>query len=125
MKQLGDTEDRRDANRETAKPAVPGLYLHLFHGRNSPEQDMEDWGFDGPFIGPLQLVRSTYNNELELTFDNVEDHDRFFLREVIARSSLDCFYSQVGNLKIISDVVEYEGKYYGDWDISYLDGEEG
>lgn len=31
-------------------------YLHLFHGRKDPNQQMDDWGEDGPYIGPLHAV---------------------------------------------------------------------
>ena len=31
-----------------ARPSKPGLYLGLFHGRDTPNQAMHGWGFDGP-----------------------------------------------------------------------------
>ncbi|GEM_PF-912660 len=37
-----------------------GLYLHLYHGRKDPDEDLEDWGSDGPVIGPLAYVHTTY-----------------------------------------------------------------
>jgi hypothetical protein len=40
------------------------LYLHLFHGRDRPDQSLDDWGFDGPHFGPLSAVHQTYNTEL-------------------------------------------------------------
>jgi len=36
------------------------LYLRLYHGRKDPEQDMEEWGFNGPTFGPLSAVVMTY-----------------------------------------------------------------
>lgn len=32
-----------------------GLYVHLFHGRNHPTEQLSDWGFSGPVIGPVHL----------------------------------------------------------------------
>lgn len=29
------------------------VYLRLFHGRNKIDDDMNDWGFDGPIVGPI------------------------------------------------------------------------
>ena len=29
------------------------MYLRLYHGRTDPNQQMDDWGFGGPIIGPL------------------------------------------------------------------------
>src|SRR3546814_15424074 len=45
--------------------AVVSVYLHLFHGRNSPDQDMDDWGFDGPTIGPPDYVHTTYGDNIQ------------------------------------------------------------
>lgn len=28
----------------------PSVILHLYHGRNTPDEDMDDWGFGGPRI---------------------------------------------------------------------------
>ena len=40
---------------------VPGkMYLRLYHGRKDPNQQMVDWGFDGPTFGPLSSYVHTY-----------------------------------------------------------------
>lgn len=40
---------------------LPGrMYLRLYHGRTDPDQDMDDWGFDGPTFGPLCAYVHTY-----------------------------------------------------------------
>jgi hypothetical protein len=42
-------------------PLVPGnMYLRLYHGRNDPDQEMDDWGFNGPTFGPLSSYVHTY-----------------------------------------------------------------
>ena len=42
-------------------PLTPGkMYLRLYHGRNNPEQQMDDWGFVGPTFGPLSSYVHTY-----------------------------------------------------------------
>ena len=42
-------------------PLQPGrLYLHLFHGRTDPAEELADWGFAGPTFGSLQSVHQTY-----------------------------------------------------------------
>lgn len=35
------------------------VYLYLFHGRATPDEDVEDWGCEGPAIGPLDYVHTT------------------------------------------------------------------
>jgi hypothetical protein len=41
------------------------LYIRLFHGRVDPEQDMDDWGSDGPIFGPYHFVHTTYTSFYE------------------------------------------------------------
>lgn len=38
------------------------LSLKLFHGRSHPGEQLDDWGFDGPCLGPLSGVHLTYGN---------------------------------------------------------------
>lgn len=59
----------------------PGMYLGLFHGRTKPDQDMTDWGFHGPVIGPLEFVHTTYASEVKLQFTDPEDFRRYFPKE--------------------------------------------
>ena len=42
------------------------LYIRLFHGRTNPNQDMDDWGFDGPVLGPYQFAHTTYVSHVKL-----------------------------------------------------------
>lgn len=42
-------------------PLQPGkMYVRLYHGRTNPDQEMDDWGFDGPTFGPLSCYVHTY-----------------------------------------------------------------
>lgn len=36
------------------------MFIHLFHGRKDPEEDLDDWGEDGPVLGPFCNVQTTY-----------------------------------------------------------------
>jgi hypothetical protein len=42
------------------------VYLHLFHGRKSPDEQLDDWGEDGPVLGPLKYVHTTYARDLKV-----------------------------------------------------------
>jgi len=110
-------EDRRDPKRGAAAPIKPGMYLNLFHGRADPKQDMDDWGEGGPTIGPLQFGHTTYASEIKLNFKEVEDHDRYFIREVSSWNyrSGDIQFRTEAELEIAEDMVFYDGMYYGDW----------
>jgi hypothetical protein len=38
------------------------LSLWLFHGRKHPNEKLDDWGFDGPCLGPLTGVHLAYGH---------------------------------------------------------------
>jgi len=100
------------------------VYLRLFHGRDNPEQDMPDWGFDGPVIGPLEYVHVTYMCDIK--FACSEDVMRKFFPDYAAeydafckaRPNSNCPFWTDHNLVIASDLVKYDGKFYGDWSVS-------
>ena len=71
------------------------LYIRLFHGRTDPNQDMDDWGTDGPVFGPYEFAHTTYMWDLKL-----------------GKSKGNC-----DELYTHEDMVYYDGVYYGDWSI--------
>ena len=71
------------------------LYIRLFHGRTDPNQDMDEWGSDGPVLGPYQFVHTTYTSFIKFGKSNGYC-DEMFLHE---------------------DMLYYDGVYYGDWSI--------
>lgn len=76
----------------------PGIYIHLFHGRENPEEEMEDWGDDGPVLGPFDWLHVTY----------------------LCTFALGCVKDVVWDLETAAHcegLVYYDGVYYGDFDI--------
>ena len=72
------------------------LYLKLFHGRKAPDEQLDDWGSDGPIFGPYSHAHTTY-----------QCHVRF------GKSDGGC-----DELSIVeSELVYYDGVYYGDWSV--------
>lgn len=69
------------------------IYIRLFHGRKNPNQEMDDWGFDGPVFGPYSGIHGVYCNYIHLT-KNDGNRD---------------------SLKVHEDLVYYDNCYYGDW----------
>lgn len=51
-----------------SSPSEPGTYLKLLHGRETPDEEMDDWGPDGPWIGPLEWFHCTYMTFISLGF---------------------------------------------------------
>lgn len=92
-------------------PDRPGLYLALFHGRDSRDEHMKDWGFNGPVIGPLEWVHTTYASQMRLMFSCVDDEKRYFSK-ANSPDAHDFF--------IDGDMIAYGGKFYGDWSVFYV-----
>jgi hypothetical protein len=55
-------------NTVSPRPAKPGLYLAMTHGRHHPDDQLNGWGFDGPTIGPLKWCHTTYATEVRFEF---------------------------------------------------------
>ena len=98
-----------DVYSQDKRPPQGGLYLHLFHGRNSPEEELEDWGEDGPYIGPLKSVHVTYLSTLHVEFE--------------AGFTSLC-HGEGDPLFFHQDLLYFKGKYYGDWTVQFLAPEE-
>lgn len=71
------------------------VYLELFHGRRSPTEELDDWGSQGPILGPLAYVHTTYATDVKIETCNGVD----------------------GVFRIENDVLFYDGMYYGDWSV--------
>jgi len=74
------------------------IYIRLFHGRTNANQDMNEWGLDGPIFGPYEFVHTTYALNLKLSKNGL--CSEFFCYE---------------------DMVYYDGVYYGDWSVFGLE----
>jgi hypothetical protein len=143
----------------------PGLYLGLFHGRDSKDEVLHDWGYNGPAIGPLKFAHTTYASEIKLEFVDHEDWKRYFpdenavsgfqigpaftgsrfiglgeeeigsfdnakggwpklndpavRQDLLDRQLVSHFDFKVdADLQVVGDgLVEFRGKYYGDWTV--------
>lgn len=85
-------------NTDSVDQLKPGVYLGLFHGRKTPDEQLDGWGENGPVIGPLAYVHTTYLTHIR--FCPVGEDDPT-------------------DLNIIEDMVEFDGMYYGDWTVFF------
>lgn len=92
------------------KPNAPGLYLGLLHGRDAPTDQPQEWGYNGPLIGPLKYVHTTYASTVRIEFEDIEHARQYGFEEV----------DQMFDLH--EDLFVFQGKYYGDWTVSRFDG---
>jgi hypothetical protein len=83
------------------------LFLHLFHGRTHPYEDMDDWGFDGPSLGPLNYVHTTYGNHVRVCFTSADAELKFFPQPAQYPDSQD--------IVMVDDMLAFNGAFYGDW----------
>ena len=70
------------------------MYLELFHGRNFPDEHLDDWGFEGPIIGPFDNAHGTYTTHMKLWSERLQ---------------------ATYEVPFHDDMIEYDGKYFGDW----------
>ncbi|KKN98543.1 hypothetical protein LCGC14_0146540 [marine sediment metagenome] len=74
------------------------VYLELYHGRSDPTQDMDDWGTQGPVLGPFKCIITTYMFTIRCMRDDTAEKELW--------------------LDVHGDMLLYNGVYYGDWCIS-------
>jgi hypothetical protein len=74
---------------------VKQVALQLFHGQRSPDEDMDNWGTQGP-VFLVDYVHVTYRCDIKLG---------------IPEPAGD------GDLRFVDDLVFYDGVYYGDWSV--------
>ena len=69
-------------------------YFKLLHGRHRADENLDDWGFNGPVFGPLDWFHITYLQTFRFGRDNLE-----------------------AALATFGDMFVWKGKYYGDAEI--------
>lgn len=74
------------------------VYLELFHGRHTPDEKLDKWGFEGPVLGPFPYVHITYGCDINLGDDANEN------------SLTDISVDKDG-------MVQFAGGYYGDMSV--------
>jgi hypothetical protein len=72
------------------------MYIELLHGRDDPKEEMEDFGFKGPIIGPFSFMHVSYLHLIRL-------------------SKLDFNNGRYYTLDLAEDMLKVGDSYYGDW----------
>lgn len=92
---------------EESKALPSGTYLALFHGRDDATIEMDDWGFNGPMIGPIIGFHVTYADHIRVGFNTVQEAIKFFPHAD----------DNWVDLEFVNDCLKYEGKFYGDYTV--------
>ena len=88
------------------RPDKPGMYLALFHGRDGRREQMHQFGFAGPLLGPLLYCHTTYLSDIKILFEEAED------------AQLCCGSEEKDViLSVVDDMIHFENAYYGDWSV--------
>lgn len=74
-----------------------GQYISFFHGRKDPEEHMDDWGIQGPIVGPTQI---------SWTYGSIKLHDA---------PDWDDIHFLNYNKKW--DLIPIDNVYYGDFEV--------
>lgn len=86
-----------------------GLYLELTHGFKTEEDRAaaNAWGANGPALGPLLWVHTTYAQTVGICFVDIDTAKSFG------------FCATDIMVDIINDCFPYKGMLYGDWSVYY------
>lgn len=79
------------------EPPERMLFIRFYHGRNTPDETMNEWGFEGPIVGPCCLM---------WTYGNMR----------IGTPSLDEDDGVVDIEPRFDNLIEIDGKFYGDFE---------
>lgn len=93
--------------------------LRLIHGRRDPNQEMDDWGFDGPDIDHVEWLHVTYNATFNLGFATEEAARA--AQELTGWESWDENCLAIPFIEGLVHVPKL-GAYFGDWEIQIGEG---
>ena len=88
------------------EPKLHGMYLKLFHGRSPIDLELDDWGDDGPWIGPIKWFHCAYMTTFSLCFAGDEEIEIFHYQ-----------FDVPSPIFICNGLIYVDGVYYGDWDL--------
>lgn len=52
------------------------MQLHMYHGRLSVDQDMDDWGTEGPYLKGVEYIVVTYMSTFRVGFIDQASFDQ-------------------------------------------------
>jgi hypothetical protein len=77
------------------------VYIELLHGRHYPNEELGDWGFNGPVLGPFPFFHITYGIHIKLGDEGI----------IVMGKEID-FPSWDSN-----DYIDFLGGLYGDMSV--------
>lgn len=93
-----------------SKESEMPVYLNFFHGRHTSDEELDDWGFNGPVFGPFSTVQVTYGCHIK-TIDREGDLTQFTIDKDGLVEALGAFY---GDFEIV-DVKTFKRGFKNRW----------
>lgn len=117
-----------DQQGDTPRLIPDAVYISLFHGRDTVEEEMEDRGYQGPIIGPFRYVQITYMSDIKFAMEKEAFKAAF---PDIYQSWVSAGYSNAAgdydvstgvtwiehSIQPVEDCFPWQGKFYGDFSI--------
>jgi hypothetical protein len=90
------------------------MNLKIFHGRWTPDEEMDDWGFDGPVLTNIQYGHITYCEDMKVFFKTKEACEAAQARTGWRRDEENTLLAYIKDGMLC---VEWQGRpaYFGDW----------
>lgn len=86
--------------------------MMMIHGRKDPDEEMDDWGFNGPILEGVEYLVVTYNAHYRLGFVDAESCAK--AKEVTGWDEWD--QNQL-LIEFHHDMVKTKEGYFGDWEV--------
>jgi hypothetical protein len=51
------------------------VYLFFYHGRHTSKEELDDWGVNGPILGPFTAIQITYGCHIKALSNSPINHD--------------------------------------------------
>lgn len=94
------------------------LYIHLFHGRVHPGERLEDWGFEGPLVGPIDYFQVTYKGVQRYEYERSD----LGAKNALAFNATPI--NETKDVEFVDDMFKFEGFYFGDFSIATYSDQE-
>lgn len=97
---------------------IPGVYLSCWHGFKDMEQRelTDDWGSEGPIIGPFTFIQTTYAQHLKCHLAPG------FSQALYEPFGFRIWNDEILELYVVGDCLVINDIEYGDWSMWYHAG---
>lgn len=92
------------------------MYLQLYHGRLTPHEKLDDWGFHGPILNDVEWLAVAYMTTFRVKFKTEEAFEH--AKQKTGWPQGDYLVLEIPtHAALVSTVEEGITKYYGDWSL--------